>query len=116
VRDWLDAETVDDAFGEPVAGRFAIDIGVGRKALADWINKAFKAFQHGELKAPESEYLLRHRITHLKELGDTEQLRALLFDFAWLSAKLARLGIQSVLDDFEQLPESRHHEFVPVDV
>lgn len=35
VRDWLDSETVDDNFGEPIAGRFAIDIRVGRKALAD---------------------------------------------------------------------------------
>jgi len=106
VRDWLDAETVDDDFGEPIAGRFAIDVGVGRKALADWTNKAFKAFQQGKLKAPEVEYLLRHRITHLKDIGDTEQLHTLLFDFGWLSAKLCRVGVQGLLDDFEELPSA----------
>jgi len=105
VRDWLDAETVDDDFGEPIAGRFAIDVRVGRKALAD---RARQAFQLGGLKAPE--YVLRHRIAHLKELGDTEQLRTLLFDFGWLSAKLARIGIQAVLEDFEQLPSALAQE------
>ena len=93
VRDWLDAGTVD-TYGEPIAGRFAIDVRVGRTALADWA----QAFQRGRLKAPD--YVLRHRIAHLTELGDTEQLRALLFDFGWLSAKLARIGIQAVLGGF----------------
>jgi hypothetical protein len=79
VRDWMDAGTVD-AYGEPIAGRFAIDVRVGRTALADW---AHQAFQRGRLKAPD--YVLRYRIAHLTELGDTEQLRALLFDFGWLS-------------------------------
>ena len=101
VRDWLDSETVDDNFGEPIAGRFAIDIRVGRKALADW---AHQAFELSGLKPPG--YVLRHRVTHLKELGDTGQLRTLLFDFGWLSAKLTGLGIQALLGDFEQLPSA----------
>jgi hypothetical protein len=104
VRDWLDAGTLD-TYGEPIAQRFAIDVRVGRSALADW---ASQAFQLVGLKAPD--YVLRHRITHLKELGDTEQLRTLLFDFGWLSAKLARIGIQAVLEDFEQLPSAPAQE------
>jgi hypothetical protein len=104
VRDWLDAGTVD-TFGEPISGRFAIDVRVGRKALADWADQAFRL---GGLKAPD--YALRHRITHLKELGDTEQLRTLLFDFGWLSAKLAHIDIQAVLEDFEQLPSALAQE------
>ena len=74
------------------------------------LGKCIRHFSMGGLKAPESEYVLRHRITHLKELGDTEQLRTLLFDFGWLSAKLARLGIQAVLEDFEQLPSALAEE------
>jgi hypothetical protein len=34
----------------------------------------------------------------------------LLFDFGWLSAKLARIGIQAVLEDFEQLPSALAQE------
>jgi WD40 repeat protein len=100
VRDWLDAETVDD-YGEPIAERFAVDVRIGRTALVGW---ALQAFQIDAVKAPE--YVLRNLVRHLKELSDTKRLRALLFDFGWLSAKLDRLGIQAVLEDFEHLPTS----------
>jgi WD40 repeat protein len=104
VRDWLDAETVDD-YGEPIAGRFAVDVRAGRRALVGW---AHQAFQIDAIKAPE--YVLRNLVRHLKELGETQYLRALLFDFGWLSAQLDRLGVQAVLEDFEQLPTSLAEE------
>jgi hypothetical protein len=87
VRDWLDTETVDAKYGGPVAQRFAIDVRVGRKALTDW---AHQAFQMGGLKAPD--YVLRHYIAHLKELGDTKQLPLPLVGHShkcWLGVAIA---------------------------
>ena len=49
VRDWLHAAPVDTS-GVPIARRFAIDVRVGRTALADW---AHQAFQLGGLKTPD---------------------------------------------------------------
>jgi WD40 repeat protein len=99
VHDWLNADTVDDQYGNPLAKRFAIDIQVGRKLLAEW---AHREFQVNHVNAPR--YALRHLIGHLAEIGDLKKLHTHLFDFNWLSTKLHQLGMQSVLEDFERLP------------
>ncbi|SFO43524.1 PQQ-binding-like beta-propeller repeat protein [Nitrosospira briensis] len=101
VHDWLDVRMVDAKYGDPIAKRFAIDIQVGQQLLVHWAQHIFEADYS---KTPR--YVLRHLPAHLIELGDTNRLRAVLFDFNWLSIKLDQLGIQAILEDFERLPLS----------
>ena len=70
VRDWLDAETVDSDFGEPIAGRFAINVRFGRTALADCV---WTEYERGVQNA--SPYCLRHIIAHLHEAERNDQAR-----------------------------------------
>ena len=49
-------------------------------------------------------------MAHLQEVDRNDQARTLLFDFGWLSIKLARIGIQAVLDDFEQFSSALAQE------
>jgi WD40 repeat protein len=42
---------------------------------------------------------------HLVAAGRREALRALLFDYAWLRAKLAATGVNALLADYERLPK-----------
>jgi WD40 repeat protein len=42
---------------------------------------------------------------HLVAAGRASELRALLFDYAWLRAKLAATGINELVADYERLPD-----------
>jgi hypothetical protein len=46
------------------------------------------------------------------ELGDENQLHTLLFDFDWLSAKVARLDIHALLQDFDLASENEDLTFL----
>ena len=57
-----------------------------------------------------SRYALAWGVHHLLYADRVDAVRERLFDFGWLSAKLDRLGIQAVLEDFEQLPSALAEE------
>jgi WD40 repeat protein len=49
-------------------------------------------------------YLWRYMAFHLHQAGRDPELRALLFDFGWLQAKLDATDVVTVLQDFAYLP------------
>src|SRR6202035_4585858 len=49
-------------------------------------------------------------VHHLLYVDRVDAVRERLFDFGWLSAKLTRIGIQAVLEDFEHLPSALAQE------
>ena len=55
---------------------------------------------------PESEsYLWTHLAYHLVEAGREEELRQLLFDFDWIQAKLEATDVNSLIADYDHLPD-----------
>jgi hypothetical protein len=63
----------------------------------------FREASDGRLSGLSDAYGLRHLIAHLRGAGQLETARALLADPVWLSNKLQRLGIQSLLADYATL-------------
>jgi WD40 repeat protein len=49
-------------------------------------------------------YSLCHLVHHLLAAERSADIRALLLDFRWISAKVRLLGVQSLLADFDKLP------------
>ena len=97
--DWLTGK--DAKTGRKEAGAYHVSLTKGRTRLADW---CWAEYGNGVQNA--SLYCLRHLVAHLQEVDRNDQARTLLFDFGWLYAKLARIGIQEVLEDFQQLPSA----------
>jgi len=54
---------------------------------------------------PDEPYLWHHLTYHLHEARRLDELRALLFDFKWLQAKLNATDINGLLADYEWLAE-----------
>ncbi len=54
----------------------------------------------GWASGPHDGYFFRYLPGHLAGAGREEELRALLLDFGWLEAKLARAGVSALLEDY----------------
>jgi predicted ATPase len=54
----------------------------------------------------EEPYLWEHLAYHLQESGQSEPLRRLLLDYRWLANKLAAAGVNSLLADYDLLPDA----------
>jgi NB-ARC domain/TIR domain/APAF-1 helical domain/WD domain, G-beta repeat len=52
---------------------------------------------------PDDGYFFQYLPWHLREAGQAEELKALLFDYRWLRAKLGTVGLLGLIQDFEQL-------------
>jgi len=61
-----------------------------------------------DIRANES-YLWAHLAYHLVKAGRGEELRRLLLDFDWLQAKLECTDVNSVIADYDYLPDSDLH-------
>ncbi|WP_228369600.1 NB-ARC domain-containing protein [Methanothrix harundinacea] len=56
-------------------------------------------------EGPKDGYFFQHLARHLKEAGQEDELRALLFDFNWIKAKLAATDVPSLLVDYDLLTD-----------
>ena len=52
-------------------------------------------------------YLLHHLAAHLAQLPDTGRWARLVLNYSWMSAKLHRLGIRALLDDYARSRTSK---------
>ena len=55
----------------------------------------------------KEQYLWRNIAYHLVEAGQKEELRTLLFDFAWLHAKLDAVDVNALIRDYDFLSPDR---------
>ncbi len=58
----------------------------------------------GWAQLPNDGYCLEHLTWHLREAGEHDLLRSMLFDFSWIDHKLKSLGVDSLFGDYELLP------------
>ncbi len=54
----------------------------------------------GWANGPDDGYFFRHLPGHLAAAGKAQELRALLLDFRWLTAKLTHAGVSALLADY----------------
>jgi WD40 repeat protein len=66
----------------------------------------------GNLRRLPDSYAWRWVTYHLLHAKRIPQLRALLFDFEWMQAKLAALGVASLIADYHTLPNDRELRLV----
>ena len=70
-----------------------------------WLD-AYKAkCKQGWASCPQDGYFFSQLTRHLKEAGQLDELRQLLFDYDWLRAQLAANGINSLLADYDWLTD-----------
>ena len=127
---WRQTATLDPLDGEDLLARLAdrsllleLDFGRGVLRLHDVVRTLlregpikeclpelerllvahFREASDGRLSGLSDAYGQRHLIAHLCGAGEVEMARALLADPVWLSNKLQRLGIQSLLADYATL-------------
>jgi hypothetical protein len=66
----------------------------------------------GWQSGPNDGYFFEHLAYHLVEAGREEELQRLLLDFDWLQAKLAATDVNSLIADYDFLPEESDLRFV----
>jgi len=59
----------------------------------------------GWKSGPNDDYFFEHLAYHLVEAGQKDELRRLLFDFGWQQAKLAATDVNSLISDYNHLPD-----------
>ncbi|MCK5015146.1 MAG: TIR domain-containing protein, partial [Candidatus Omnitrophica bacterium] len=71
-----------------------------------------KKCKDGWSTGPNDGYFFEHLSYHLVEARRKEELRQLLFDFDWIWAKLAATDVNSLITDYDFLPEDRQLRLV----
>jgi WD40 repeat protein len=92
LRDWITSS--EDA------GRYAIDVPEGHRAL---VEQGWQEFGQG----PEAmdDYILQWLPSHLRAVGDRARLAGLLGEFRYLMEKARRGQVEQLLQDFRDLPQ-----------
>jgi WD domain, G-beta repeat/APAF-1 helical domain len=93
----------DQAF----AGPYHVSLRDGHKRLADW---GWAEYERGLQNA--SLYCLRHLVAHLHEADRNDQVRTVLLDFDWLQAKLEASDVNTLIADYDYLPEDKDLQLV----
>jgi len=66
----------------------------------------------GWQSGPNDGYFFEHLAYHLEEAGRKDELRGMLFDFDWLQAKLDAVDVNSLIADYDYLPEDEELRLV----
>ena len=79
--------------------------GDGLPALHNQLLDAYRGqCPAGWAAGPDDGYFRQHLARHLHHAGRIPELRALLLDLDWMSAKLAAEGVSGILADYDTLP------------
>ena len=81
---------------EEKAGAFLVDVEAVHKAIG-----RFYLSSCARKWADCDDYGLRHVAAHLREAGEREKLKVLLFDYGWIEAKLAKTDVNAVIADYD---------------
>ena len=73
---------------------------------AQWLEAFCPASGRWHDLSPDDAYAWHHLAYHLRHAGQGKRLHALLFDFAWLDAKLRAADVSALLADFEHVVPS----------
>jgi len=66
----------------------------------------------GWQSGPNDGYFFEHLAYHLVKAGRKDELRGMLFDFDWLQAKLDAVDVNSLIADYDYLPEEEELRLV----
>jgi WD40 repeat protein len=81
---------------------YYVSVKKGHVALA---NQGWQVYQNGAAKM--TRYMVLYLPAHLASVKRTKDLQHVLLDFTWMQAKLKIAGIQSLISDYELLPEDQ---------
>ncbi|MBT9310638.1 NB-ARC domain-containing protein [Leptothoe kymatousa] len=72
-----------------------------------WLDAYKEKCGQGWASCPQDGYFFGQLTRHLKEAGQVDQLRSLLFDYDWLRAQLTANGINGLLADYDWLTDDK---------
>ena len=72
-----------------------------------WLDAYKEKCDQGWASGPQDGYFFGQLTRHLKEAGQVDELRELLFDYDWLRAKLTARGINGLLADYGWLTDDK---------
>lgn len=70
-----------------------------------WLDAYKRQCEQGWASCPQDGYFFGQLARHLKEAGQIDELRELLFDYDWLLAQLTTNGINTLLADYDWLKD-----------
>ncbi|NEQ50352.1 MAG: hypothetical protein F6K11_09505, partial [Leptolyngbya sp. SIO3F4] len=72
-----------------------------------WLDAYKEKCEQGWASCPQDGYFFGQLTRHLKEAGQLDELRQLLFDYDWLRAQLTANGINTLLADYDWLTDDK---------
>ncbi|MEM9485001.1 MAG: NB-ARC domain-containing protein, partial [Cyanobacteria bacterium P01_F01_bin.116] len=70
-----------------------------------WLDAYKEKCEHGWASCPQDGYFFGQLTRHLKEAGQLDELRQLLFDYDWLRAQLNANGVNTLLAGYDWLTD-----------
>ena len=103
--DWLTGW--DLQHDQPLAGLYHVSLENGQMLLADWCLSTYKR-EHAKVPL----YTLRHLVSHLHQVGRTQEARTVLLEFEFLRAKLQATDASALIADYEYFSDQADLQFV----